>query len=75
MILESCSKLVKVLILLWSILKMTIINTELKAGEDLFVLIQKIFGKCSSLEHVFLPDGFKKLISAVLGKKRQERPS
>ena len=48
---------------------MTIINTELKAGEDLFVLIQKIFGKCSSSEHVFLPDGFKKLISAILGKK------
>ena len=56
---------------------MMIINTELKAGEDLFVLIQKIFGKCSSLEHVFLPDGFKKFVSAILEKKKnwQERSS
>ena len=46
-----------------------IINTELKAIEDLFVLIQKILGKCSFLEHVFLPDGFKKFVSAILGKK------
>ena len=50
---------------------MMIINTELKAGEDLFVLIQKIFGKCSSLEHVFLPDGFKKFVSAILEKKKK----
>ena len=55
---------------------MMIINTELKAGEDLFVFIQKIFGKCSSLEHVFLPDGFKKFVSAILEKKNwQERSS
>lgn len=52
---------------------MMIINTELKAGEDLFVLIQKIFGKCSSLEHVFLPDGFKKFVSAILEKKKTDK--
>ena len=48
---------------------LSIINTELKAIEDLFVLIQKIVGKCSSLEHVFLPDGFKTFVSAILGTK------
>ena len=34
---------------------------------------KKIFGKCSSLEHVFLPDGFKKFVSAILGKKTDKR--
>ena len=32
-----------------------------------------IFGKCRSLEHVFLPDGFKKLISATLDKKKTDK--
>ena len=52
---------------------MMIINTELKAVEDLFVLIQKIFGKCSSLEDVFLPDGFKKFVSATLETKKTDK--
>ena len=38
-----------------------------------FLIIQKDFWKCSSLEHIFLPDGFKKFVSAILGTKKTDK--
>ena len=46
-------------------------NDDHKYRTKRFLIIQNIFGKCSSLEHVFLPDGFKKFVSAILGTKKK----
>ena len=48
-------------------------NDDHKYRTKRFLIIQKIFGKCMSLEHVFLPDGFKKFVSAILGTKKTDK--
>lgn len=52
---------------------LSIINTELKAIEDLFVLIQKIVGKCSSLEHVFFARRVQDICLCYFRNKTEKR--